>query len=146
MRYDKDALDSVFFPGGVPSKVVKERRVEDKLNGRRVNGVNWDRNPKRVMLRGEEQEFFRTSALAQALGKSVKTIYAWEAKGILPRARYRSAAKRDSLAGKTAQGDRLYTRFQIEATVSAAQQCGILVGRSPDWRRFTALVKEAWAK
>lgn len=137
-------LDDILFPGGKPSKVVMERRKAQIPEPQVVGG--WDAHPKTVMMGGEEREFFRVSALAHALGKSVKTIYAWETQGKIPFARYRSAVKRDALKDKAAKGDRLYTRYQIEATVAAAKQTGVISGKRTNWPRFTALVKDAWAK
>ena len=145
MPADLDALDNLFFPGGRPWRTVQERRRRNEPDPVLPN-TNWDANPKKVMVKGQEMEFFRVAALAQALGKSVKTIYAWESQGRIPVARYRSAVKRDALKDKAAKGDRLYTRQQIEAAVSAAKRTGVLTGKRTDWKQFSALVSEAWAK
>lgn len=137
-------LDDMLFPGGRPSRVVRERREEGKPEAQIKGG--WDAHPKIITVAGVEREFFRVSALALALGKSVKTIYAWETQGKIPFARYRSAIKRDALKDKAAKGDRLYTRYQIEAALAAAKQTGVISGKRTNWPKFTALVKEAWAK
>lgn len=142
---DLDPLDRLFYPGGVPPKAEQERR-RNKEPEQQLPNNNWDANPKLIPVKGEEKEFFRVSALAMALGKSVKTIYAWETQGRIPMARYRSAVKRDALKDKAAKGDRLYTRQQIEAALSAAKKTGVISGKRTNWKQFTALVSEAWSK
>ncbi len=133
------------FPGGVPSRTVREQQAEQ--DAAPTNG--WDSHPRTITIKGVAHEFFYVSALAKALERSTKTIYLWEANGWLPKSRYRTKAKHENLPGKAAAGRRLYTRKQIEAVIDAAKQTGVFdVSRRThsDWNRFAQLVATAWSR
>ena len=133
------------FPGGVPSRTVREQQAEREAAP--TNG--WDSQPKIITIKGVDHEFFYVSALAKALGRSTKAVYKWEDNGWLPQSRYRTKAKQTNLPDKAAAGRRLYTRKQIEAVIDAAKQTDVFeVSRrtTPDWDRFTQLVAAAWSR
>lgn len=140
-------IDDVIFPGGHPSRTVQEQRAAPAKEEKPPK--QWDANPQKRMLGGEEVELFPVGSLALALDRSVKAIYKWERLKIFPKPRYRTAAPAtSSIPGKAAAGRRLYTRPQIEAAVKAAYQVGLLPRKNPaptvDWVRFTSLVVQAW--
>lgn len=149
MDRDRKILDQVIFPGGVPSKTVKEQRSAPEPDPSHVEVNRWDLRPRKMMFRGEEVSFYPIGALAAALHRKPVTIRSWEDKGILPKSRYRlPAPKSSNIPGKTALGRRIYTRGQIEAVIEAAGKYNILYPTdkpSPeDWKHFTAAVVRAW--
>lgn len=84
----------------------------------------WDRDPVYKVVDGGYREFFGIRALAEALGRSPKTIYKWEAKGLFPLATFVFNAS-------SPQGQRrLYTRRQIEGVLTIARDEGVLDGRA----------------
>jgi hypothetical protein len=96
----------------------------------------WDRNPKRLTVRGVEREFFTIGALAEAINRRPVTIRAWEDRGVIPKARYRGRGQK-----------RLYTREQVEGLVRLCDEHGILTFASrPDSipPAFTSDVIELW--
>lgn len=143
---DERALDQLIFPGGVPSRTVREQRAGGVLES---EAPEWSHKPKIIVANGVAHEFYYISTLAKALNRQVKTLYKWEENGWLPRSRYRTKAKLSSLPGKSEAGRRLYTRDQIEAVVKAAKETGVYElsrkqTKGPDWHRFTRLVVDAW--
>lgn len=80
-------------------------------------GPPWDVNPKVMVVKGEEIEFFTIGSLAKALNRQVVTIRKWEKLGYIPKARYRTAGKKQ---------DRLYTRAQIEGMMRLAEDEGLM--------------------
>lgn len=91
-----------------------------------TDSTDWDAGPAYHYLQGGLREFFAIGHLAQALGRSPKTIYKWEARGHFPVATF-------ILNGSSRNGRRrLYTRQQINGVIEIALDEGILTGR----RRF----------
>ncbi|AZM47783.1 hypothetical protein DMB38_20110 [Streptomyces sp. WAC 06738] len=84
--------------------------------------VRWDEDPIYKKITGYYREFFATSHLATALGRSPKTLYKWETIGLFPGATwiYNSESKN----GRR----RLYTRRQIEGVIAIAYEEGVLSG------------------
>lgn len=84
---------------------------------------------------------FGAGDLARAVGCSAATVRLWCARGILPRALYRSRRGRR----------RLFTGEQIALIRASAEECGLLapVRTRPDSEmltRLAALVRERWAR
>lgn len=93
-----------------------------------VDSLSWDANPTFHYLQGAHREFFGIGHLAYALGRSTKTIYKWEQRGLFPRATF-------ILNGASKNGQRrLYTRQQINGVLEIALDEGVLTGT----RRFIA--------
>jgi len=136
---DKDfaELEYLFY-----SKKRKRRAKEVK-----VEEPEWDSKPIRKLVRGKEMEFFYIGALAQALGKSVKTVRYWEQQSFIPKSPYRLPAY--IVGGKKVPGKRLLTRQLIDATVEEFSKRGLLNKARVDWNLHedltTALV-ERWSK
>ena len=108
-----DAPVARFYPGS-------KQRIPDEPKPpppRPVSDKPWDRNPRRLMVGGEEHEFFTIGALAEALNRQAVTIRKWEERGVIPKARYRSG-------GKVSR--RLYSRRQVEGLVLLCAKHGIL--------------------
>jgi hypothetical protein len=88
----------------------------------------WYASPTYHYLQGAYREFFAIGHLALALGRSTKTIYKWEQRGLFPRATF-------ILNGSSRNGQRrLYTRQQITGVLEIALEEGVLTGA----RRFIA--------
>lgn len=86
----------------------------------------WDEDPRYHVIQNAYREFFGTGHLASALGRSTKTIYKWEQRGLFPKATF-------ILNGSSRNGQRrLYTRTQIEGAMAIALEEGVLTGT----RRF----------
>ena len=90
-------------------KRMREARKEARKNGvstRRQSGPRMYE----VTINGEKREvrMYHIGALAQLLGRRVKTLYTWEKKGVLPKAMFRDTAKR-----------RMYTEDQVVGLVEA---------------------------
>lgn len=73
----------------------------------------WDKRPKTV-AKYPGVEFFTIGDLARALNRQPVTIRSWEAKGLMPPAKYR---KKDR---------RLYTRRQVEGLMEICERFGVL--------------------
>jgi len=137
---DLDAeIEERFYPGS------KRRIPNDRTPPKAVAEDAWDSHPVRLKVQGEVVEFFTIGMLAQALGRRPATLREWEAKGIIPKARYRTAA-----SSKDKQ-KRLYTRAQVEVMVKLAQEEGLMAfSRAGGLRRgeiparFTERLLEAW--
>lgn len=131
------------FPGG-----RKPSRNYEVVKNAHEPISDWDTKPIVKALKGVDTEFFSIKALADAVGMQPVTIRKWESKGWLPVSRYRTAAPKSiPLEGKTPQGNRLYTRAQVETVIEAAGAAGILEkARRPDWKIFTKIVVDGWRK
>jgi len=137
---DLDAeIEARFYPGSkrlIPTeRVVTKAVVEDA----------WDAKPVMLTVKGVKVEFFTVGQLAQAIGRKPASIRKWETLGIIPKARYRTAAS------DPAKQKRLYTRAQVEGVVKIAQEEGLMaVSRAGGLRRgaipktFTDRVLELW--
>ena len=94
------------------SKQSMRRRREAMKEANKRDGIvsNRKSGPRlyEVIINGEPQEvrMYHIGALAQLLGRRVKTLYMWEKTGILPKAMFRDSAKR-----------RMYTEDQVTALV-----------------------------
>lgn len=99
--------------------------------------VGWDANPQVHFVNGEPKEFFTIGALAEALNRKPVTIRSWEAKGVFPKARFRTPGEK---------GRRLYTRAQVEGVIKAAAEEGLMdpEARKPITEAFTRKVVEVW--
>ena len=125
----------------LPGSTKKKRREEDpKVSRRKAGETNgWDENPVIKTLGGQEPEVLTLSALAHALEKSLVTIRLWERKGYIPRAPYRLRAK--TLQGKKTNGNRVYTRSLIEATVEEFAKRGLLGTARVEWNQYEDLTE-----
>lgn len=86
----------------------------------------WDARPVYFNTKdGERREFFTCGALAKALGRDLRTMHKWIERGIMPEAAYRGPRRRKTLGS---EGQRLYTRAQIEAVIKAATAEGTIIG------------------
>ncbi len=110
--------------------------------------VRWDEHPLVRTVNGKELELFSIGDFALALGRRPTTIRAWEAQGVIPKARLRTTTpKGEQVPGKAVKGRRLYTRYQIDAALAAAQATGVTADHPniyADWARFSSMVKTAW--
>ncbi len=140
MPYDIDQdfadLDEYLFGSKKRKRRPKEAVKEDP---------SWDAKPLVKTVRGKKTEFFYIGSLAQALGKSVKTVRYWENSSYIPKSPYRLPFHtRD---GKKVLGKRLLTRELIDATVEEFSKRGLLGKSRVDWNLHedltTALV-ERW--
>ena len=108
--------------------------------------TTWDARPLTYKVNGIPTEFFRVSHLAAAVNRSVRTIRHWEKHGIIPPAIF-WAPLRGARSQGSKQGDRLYSRAQIEVVINAAKRTGVLKGRgnAPD-KDFTRLIITGWLR
>ncbi|MEU1552119.1 hypothetical protein ABZ517_05280 [Streptomyces scabiei] len=84
--------------------------------------ARWDEGPVYKRIDGYYREFFAISHLANALGRSTKTLYKWETTGLFPSATW-------IYNGESKNGRRrLYTRRQIEGVIAIAYEEGVLSG------------------
>ena len=128
----------------IPGSKKKRREPDPKVSRRKVGESNgWDENPIIKTLGGKETEVFTIGALAHALEKQIVTVRLWERKGYIPRAPYRLRAK--VLKGQKTNGNRVYTRPLIEATIDEFAKRGLLGSARVEWGQHedltTALVK-----
>lgn len=149
MANDKK-LDEVFqgvgadaFPGKRPLREITT--PPPKTQGAAFD--DWDRKPLHRMYKGALTEFFTIGHLSAALGREQVTIRSWEAKGWLPKSKYRAPApKGEQVPGKAVAGRRLYTREQIEVVITAARKYGVMAnkGQGADWKKFRVAVLDGW--
>lgn len=112
--------------------------AEDRFNGAKS---------KKFLINGEEVEMFTIGGVAQALGKSTATIRAWEYRGWLPRAQFRTPKPRkQQIPDKTSRGRRLYTLEQVEFLLEAAERFNINDKNVGDWNGFREHIKNNWPK
>lgn len=129
-------------------KVARARRLEERREARDATTVSVARRQWRAVEwdvgGGKILKLFTLGMLAQALTKSPRTLYKWEAKGLLPETPYR-----------TEKGDRLYTVTQVEEIRAKLAQLGKLEpgikarasGRPPRGVRLDVKVngkKDSW--
>lgn len=112
--FRQDNPEEEFYPGS-------KRRRREKTEPKRMDSAGiygdhpWDHRPLRLMVDGVEHEFFTIGALAQALNRRPVTIRSWEAKGVMPKARFRDRRSR-----------RVYSRRQVEGLIQIAKEEGVL--------------------
>lgn len=138
-----EALADEHYPGS-----RHRRRPAPEAPREAQKAQSWDRTPKTFRYKGEDREFFMIGALAEALGKSEKTIRKWISQGVIPDAPLRTPKIPNTLgSGRTQDGAgrRLWTRPQIEAIVAIAQEEGILPGRSTKDHSETDFSARVWA-
>lgn len=120
------ADDDKYYPGS-----RRERRAAPPPPPPKAED-EWDAKPIRKRLRnGREIEFFEIGDLAAALGRPVVTIRRWERLGYIPTAPYRSRPV--LVQGERRQGNRLYSRAIVEATVSAFGSRGLMGKQRLEW-------------
>lgn len=132
-------IEDLFYPGS------KRRIPADRVPPKAVVEDTWDAHPVVLKVKGQTVEFFTIGMLALALGRRPSTLREWEAKGVIPKAKFRTAST-DPQKQK-----RLYTRGQVEGMVKIAQEEGLLGrSRAGGLRRgeippsFTGRVLELW--
>jgi hypothetical protein len=101
----------------------------------------WDDHPRKMYYKGVETEFFTIRHVALAMNRSTRTIRTWERKEIIPPATHRAAKPHTSAIKQ--EGDRLWTRAQVEAMVTIAREERVLDGQPPG-PRFTARLVRAF--
>lgn len=115
-RQPLDVYPGTSRPIGVPHPV--------QANVGSADTARWDDSPVYKKISGFYREFFAISHLANALGRSTKTLYKWEAANppLFPRATW-------IYNGESKNGRRrLYTRRQIEGVLVIAYEEGVLSG------------------
>lgn len=126
----EDFFGDEFYPGS------RQKRPEHRAAPVKDTplGEDWDGKPKILTVNGVDHEFFTIGQLATALNRRPVTIRSWEAKGILPPARYRYKNRR------------LYSRTQVEGLMKLCAKHGFLHFTSkPDIPvEFTSDVLELW--
>ena len=126
------SFEGLEFAPGSKKKRREDNPEAEKRRKRALGESNgWDAEPVVRTLKGEEVDFFTIGALARALEKEIVTIRLWEKKGYLPTAPYRFKSK--VLNGKTVQGNRAYTREQIEIAIEEFGKRGLLGAPRVEW-------------
>jgi hypothetical protein len=96
---------------------------------------------------GVEKKFYTIGSLASALGRKPVTIRAWESKGWIPSATFRTPAPRkEQIPGTEAKGRRLYSEAQIVFLVETAIACRLNDQRNADWKRFRKEIADNYPK
>lgn len=147
MSKDKtDRIDEFFGDLTEPGPDYPGKREpvgrKPKAKGGPQELAEWDDHPRMMFLNGVKTEFFTIRHVALALHRSTRTIRMWERNEIIPPARFRSAKPHKGSGVKT-QGDRLWTRAQVEAMVRIAREEKVLNGNPPG-PRFTAKLVRAF--
>jgi len=140
-----DPIDDLFkdlrdYPG--KRKPVLRDQPKKATHGGPRELRAWDENPRLYFVGGVQREFFTIRHVALALNRAPRTIRYWERQKIIPPATFRSSAPRRGSSVKE-EGDRLWTREQVEAMVAAAREEGVLDGKPPT-RAFTLKVARAF--
>lgn len=128
------------YPGRTPPKnrdsSSRPPMAEEELNGARGRVYR---------IKGEAVEMFTVGELARALGRKPVTIRAWEQRGWIPRANFRTPTPQGpQIPGKAPKGRRLYTRDQVEFLVRAVSLFSLERTNSSDWHRFRDYVRDNW--
>lgn len=88
-------------------------------------------------VNGVTKKFYTIGALALAMKRKPVTIRAWESKGWIPAASFRTPPpKGETVPGKAIKGRRLYSEAQLVFLVEAAMVFDIDNPHSPDWSGF----------
>jgi hypothetical protein len=124
-------------PKNRPNKKTNEIIITDRLNGAK---------PKVYKIGGEDKSFFTIGELAKALNRRPVTIRAWESRGWIPRATYRTPKPRGvQIPDKSVQGRRLYSLEQVEFLMSAMEQFAIDTD-TPKWEQFKKHIANNYPK
>lgn len=135
---DKDFAELEYLFGSKRRKRRPKEEVPEE--------PSWDAKPLIKTVRGKDTEFFYIGALAQALGKSVKTIRYWERMSYIPKSPYRLPFH--VRGDKKILGKRLLTRELIDATVEEFDKRGLLGKARVDWNLhddLTTVLVERWS-
>lgn len=141
IRGEADILKTFEGLDRVPGS-KQARREPNELSEKRKKKANgesngWDADPIIKTVKGAETELFTISSLALALEKQVVTIRLWEKKGYIPTAPYRLRSKQ--LNGKKVNGNRVYTRKQIEIAIEEFTRRGLLGSARVEWKKHEDL-------
>lgn len=106
-----------YYPGTSRRKKVYEKLQPQKPEYEEDLDLG---KPKIFLVDGQPQELFPLGAVARALNRRSVTIRKWETEGIIPRSPF-------IMPSHDPRGQRrLYTRAQIEALRTVAQEEGLL--------------------
>ena len=108
-----EPTQSEFYPGSKTKRSAPPRPLVDVLA--EPDDERWDARPLVRTVRGKQVEFFTIGQFARALNRRPVTIRAWEMKGVIPLAKYR-----------TPDNKRLYTRRQVEGMIDICRRHGAL--------------------
>jgi hypothetical protein len=129
------------YPGKTPPK--NRDTPIDKASHEWLNGLPFQV----YSVGGVEKKFYSIGALAYALGRKPVTIRAWESKGWIPPATFRTPAPRkEQIPGAELKGRRLYSEAQIVFLVETAIACGINDQKHSDWNRFRKEIANNYPK
>lgn len=138
-----DTIDDMF--GGLdafyPGSRRRRREVIESVSRRVSDEGSWQDRAVTKSIHGSERPMYTIGALAQALGKSEKSVRLWTTKGYFPNAPYRMPAVVGSDGVKRA-GRRLYTKEMVEAAVVAFERRGLLDSPRIEWSRHPDLAHE----
>lgn len=131
------------YPGKKPPrnrKVKKPKRIDDPFSGI---------YPTVYFIKGVRTEVFTIGQMAKILNKKPVTLRAWETKGILPKATYRTPAPQGiQVPGKTLKGRRIYTKKQVDLLLKAVDLfMGDLDPRVVsigNWNKLKQYLKDNW--
>jgi hypothetical protein len=117
-----DRIEELFgevrrYPGS--KREIPDRTTPTKKTRRQVDEGAWDEHP----IHHGGIEYFTLGKLAKALDRAPYTVREWEQKGIIPKARYRTASSNSTKAR------RLYTRAQVEGIARLAREEGLMDGK-----------------
>lgn len=125
------------YPGNTPPRNRgKEPEPEEE--------EDWlaDAPYREFLVEGVLRRFYTVGALASILERSSVTIRSWEAKGWLPRAKYRSPPPvKEQIPGREPIGRRLYTQEQVECVIDAFRRY-VNAPKKPDWEGFRTYIQD----
>jgi hypothetical protein len=108
-------VTEAFFPGS-RIRATPPAGLRDTLDG--LTGKFYP-------VGNQQVELFTISQLAEALNREPVTVRGWEHKGFIPKATFSKPGKGGDVRGRR----RLYSRAQVEALVSLAQEEGLLADK-----------------
>jgi len=135
------------YPG---STVPKSRAAVKAKN--LTDDPFYGTKPVYFLVNGEKTPFYKIGDVASLLHRSPTTIRAWESRGYIPNATYRTDKPTGTqIPGKSVKGCRLYTKHQVELLLRSLQQFGLVsrnrtVSERAAWIAFTKHIKENWKK
>ena len=131
-----------FYPG---SKRKRQTRAPKPREIEPIAG--WDKKPKVITLpNGNPVEMFTIGAVADALGRPIRTIRMWISEGYLPASPYRLPSSKN-YKGEDHAGYRLYSRAMVEKVIELLDSAGLLYVKRIDWsanRQLSIEIAEAW--
>ena len=99
---------------------------------------------KKYRINGAEREMYTVGQLARILGRKAVTLRAWEDRGKLPLATFRSAPPQGGqLPGVVPRGRRLYSLEQVHLIQDALTLFQI-DSNKPNWVGFTKHISDNW--